>query len=185
MAILGVDDFKSKLNGGGARPNLFKATINFPAYAGGDVEFTSFMVKGAGLPASVIANIDVPFRGRQLKVAGDRTFEPWTITVINDQEMNVRNAFETWMNAIANHADIGGTQNPELYFTDLQVKQFDRDETIKKIYNFKDAWPVNVSAIDLSYGDVDTIERFSVTWQYQYWTSNTTDGVSSTTAVVA
>ena len=185
MATFRVDDFKSKLVGGGARPNLFRATINFPSYAGGNSELTSFMCKAAQLPSSVIAQIDVPFRGRQLKIAGDRTFDQWTVTIINDVEFKLRNAFETWMNAIANHADIGGTQNPELYFTDLQVKQFDRDETIKKIYNFKDAWPVDVSAIDLSYGDVDTIERFTVTWQYQYWTSDTTDGVSSTTAVVA
>ena len=142
MAILGVDDFKSKLVGGGARNNLFKVTMNFPSYAQGDVELSSFMCKAAQLPASVINPIVVPFRGRQLQIAGDRTFEPWTVTIINDVEFKLRNAFETWMNAIANHADIGGTQNPELYFTDLQVKQFDRDETIKKIYNFKDAWPI-------------------------------------------
>ena len=121
MAILGVDDFKAKLTGGGARPNLFKATINFPAYAGGDSEFTSFMVKGAGLPASVIASIDVPFRGRQLKIAGDRTFEPWTITVINDSEMRVRNSFETWMNGINEHVNNTGLQNPTDYQADMIV----------------------------------------------------------------
>ena len=159
MAILGVDDFKSKLNGGGARPNLFKATINFPAYAGGDVEFTSFMVKGAGLPASVIANIDVPFRGRQLKVAGDRTFEPWTITVINDQEMNVRNAFETWMNGINSH---------------MLIEQLDRDGNITKTYTIRGSFPTNISQIDLSYDTNDAIEEFTVELQYQYWESNTT-----------
>ena len=114
-----------------------------------------------------------------MKIAGDRRFEEWTVTIINDVEFKLRNEFEKWMNAISNHADIGGTQNPELYFTDLTVKQFDRDESVKKTYHFKDAWPTNVSAIDLSYGDVDTIERFTVTWAYQYWTSNTTDGVTT------
>ena len=94
MAILGVDDFKSKIRGGGARPNLFKATVNFPTYAAGDVELTSFMCKGAQLPASVTNVIDVPFRGRQLKVAGDRTFEPWTVTIINDVEFSSRTALE-------------------------------------------------------------------------------------------
>ena len=98
MAILGVDDFKSKLTGGGARGNLFKATANFPGFAGGDVELTSFMIKAASLPASVISPITIPYRGRQLQIAGDRTFEPWTITVINDTGMDVRNAFERWMN---------------------------------------------------------------------------------------
>ena len=82
------------------------------------------------------------------------------------------------MNAIANHADIGGTQDPNLYFTDLQVTQFDRNETVKKVYTFKDAWPSDISAIDLNYAAED-IERFSVTWNYQYWTSNTTDGINA------
>ena len=93
MAILGVDDFKSKLVGGGSRANLFKATVNFPGYAAGDVELTSFMIKAAQLPASIIAPITIPFRGRQLQIAGDRTFEPWSITVINDVSMDARNAF--------------------------------------------------------------------------------------------
>jgi len=86
MAILGVDDFKSKLRGGGARPNLFKATVNFPAYAGGDVELTSFLCKSAQLPASTMAALTVPFRGRTLQMAGDRTFEPWSPTIINDTD---------------------------------------------------------------------------------------------------
>lgn len=86
MAILGVDDFKAKLKGGGARPNLFKATINFPAYAQGDVEITSFMCKAAQLPSSVMGIIEVPFRGRQLKIAGDRTFETWSPTILNDTD---------------------------------------------------------------------------------------------------
>ena len=174
MAVLGVDDFKSKLNGGGARPNLFKATVNFPAYAGGDVEFTSFMVKGAGLPASVIANIDVPFRGRQLKVAGDRTFEPWTITVINDQQMNVRNAFETWMNGINSHVANTGLTNPADYQADMLIEQLDRDGNITKTYTIRGSFPTNISQIDLSYDTNDAIEEFTVELQYQYWESNTT-----------
>ena len=103
MAILGVDDFKSKLVGGGARANMFKVTCNFPGYAQGDVELTSFLVKGAQMPASIISPIMVPFRGRQLQIAGDRTFEPWSITVINDVDFRVRGAFERWMNGINNH----------------------------------------------------------------------------------
>jgi hypothetical protein len=92
MAILGIDDFKAKLKGGGARSNLFRCTINFPGYANGDVELTSFMCKGAQLPASVMTPIEVPFRGRRLQIAGDRTFEPWTVTVLNDTDFGTRNA---------------------------------------------------------------------------------------------
>ena len=174
MAILGVDDFKAKLTGGGARPNLFKATINFPAYAGGDSEFTSFMVKGAGLPASVIANIDVPFRGRQLKIAGDRTFEPWTITVINDAEMRVRNSFETWMSGINNHVENTGLQNPTDYQADMIVEQLGKDGSVTKTYTLRGAYPTNISQIDLSYDTNDAIEEFTVEINYQYWESNTT-----------
>ena len=174
MAILGVDDFKAKLTGGGARPNLFKATINFPAYAGGDSEFTSFMVKGAGLPASVIASIDVPFRGRQLKIAGDRTFEPWTITVINDAEMRVRNSFETWMNGINEHVNNTGLQNPTDYQADMIVEQLGKDGSVTKTYTLRGAYPTNISQIDLSYDTNDAIEEFTVEINYQYWESNTT-----------
>ena len=174
MAILGVDDFKAKLTGGGARPNLFKATINFPAYAGGDSEFTSFMVKGAGLPASVIANIDVPFRGRQLKIAGDRTFEPWTITIINDSEMRVRNSFETWMSGINNHVENTGLQNPTDYQADMIVEQLGKDGSVTKTYMLRGAYPTNISQIDLSYDTNDAIEEFTVEINYQYWESNTT-----------
>ena len=143
-----------------------------------DADLSSFLCEAAQLPASTVGTIPVAFRGRQLKIAGDRTFDVWTVTIINDVNFKLRNAFETWMNAIANHADIGGTQDPNLYFTDLQVTQFDRNETVKKVYTFKDAWPADISAIDLNYAAED-IERFSVTWNYQYWTSNTTDGINA------
>ena len=174
MAILGVDDFKSKIRGGGARPNLFKATVNFPTYAAGDVELTSFMCKGAQLPASVTNVIDVPFRGRQLKVAGDRTFEPWTVTIINDTDFAVRDSMERWLNGINNHKANAGLTNPVDYQADLIVDQLDRDGTEIKTYNFRGAFPVNISNIELNYETVDTIEEFTVEFQIQYWESNTT-----------
>ena len=174
MAILGVDDFKSKIRGGGARPNLFKATVNFPTYAAGDVELTSFMCKGAQLPASVTNVIDVPFRGRQLKVAGDRTFEPWTVTIINDTDFAVRDSMERWLNGINNHKANSGLTNPVDYQADLIVDQLDRDGNEIKTYKFRGAFPVNISNIELSYETVDTIEEFTVEFQIQYWESNTT-----------
>ena len=174
MAVLNIDDFKAKLKGGGARPNLFKATINFPAYAQGDVELTSFMCKAAVLPASTMAVIDVPFRGRQLKIAGDRTFETWSPTIRNDTDFNVRNAMERWMNGINAHSANTGLVAPADYSADLVVEQLDRDETVLKRYNFRGCFPTNISAIDLAYETNDAIEEFTVDFQVQYWESATT-----------
>lgn len=174
MAILGVDDFKSKLKGGGARPNLFNVRINFPAYALGDAELTSFMCKAAQLPASVSEIITVPFRGRQLKIAGDRTFEEWTVTVINDTGFEVRDAMERWMNGINSHQANTGFNDPAEYQTDLSVDQLDKDGTVIKTYFFRSCFPNNIAAIDLSYDTENTIEEFAVTFQVQYWESNTT-----------
>lgn len=174
MAILGVDDFKSKLVGGGARANLFKATINFPAYAEGNVELTSFMVKAAALPASTLGTINVPFRGRQVLIAGDRTFEPWTITIINDTDFKIRNAFERWMNRINQHRANTGLTNPVDYQADMEVAQLDKNGRELKVYNFRGTFPTAVSAIDLSYESTDAIEEFTVELQVQYWESDTT-----------
>jgi hypothetical protein len=174
MATLGVDDFKSKLIGGGARPNLFKATVTYPGYAQGDVELTSFMCKGAQLPGSTIAQLDVPFRGRQLKIAGDRTFENWTITVLNDTGMEVRNAMERWMNGINEHVNNTGLSNPTDYQADMTIEQLDKAGNSTKSYTVRGAYPVNVAAIDLSYDSNDAIEEFSVEFAFQYWESDTT-----------
>jgi hypothetical protein len=171
---LGVDDFKSKLIGGGQRPNLFRCTINFPAYAGGDSEFTSFMIKGAQMPASTIAQIDVPFRGRQLKIAGDRTFENWTVSVLSDAGLTIRNAFETWMNGINEHQNNLGLTDPNDYQADMLIEQFDKSENVTKSYTIRGAFPVNVAAVDLNYETNDTIAEFDVELAYQYWESNTT-----------
>jgi len=174
MAILGVDDFKAKLKGGGARPNLFKATINFPAYAGRDVEITSFLCEAAQLPGSIMGVITVPFRGRQLKIAGDRTFDTWTPTIINDTDFAVRDAMERWMNGINAHKANTGLTAPVDYNADLLVEQLDRDESVLKTYNFRGCFPTNISPVDLNYGANDEIERFQVEFQVQYWESNTT-----------
>lgn len=174
MAVLGVDDFKSKLVGGGARANLFKATVNFPGYAGGDVELTSFMIKAAQLPASVIAPITVPFRGRQLQIAGDRTFEPWSVTVINDTNMEVRNAMERWMNGINQHSANTGLSNPTDYQADMVVEQLDKEGNAVKRYDFRGTFPTNVSSIEVSYDSENVIEEFTVEFQVQYWESNST-----------
>ena len=174
MAVLGVDDFKSKLTGGGARANLFKVTLNFPTYAGGDVELTSFLCRSAQLPASTMGVVEVPFRGRVLKMPGDRTFDNWSATILNDTGFVVRDSMERWMNGINSHQTNTGLVNPVDYQADLIVEQLDRDENVLKKYTFRGAFPVNVAAIELSYDQATAIEEFAVEFAVQYWESNTT-----------
>lgn len=174
MAILGVDDFKSKLRGGGARANLFKVTLNYPAYAGGDVELTSFLCKTAQLPQSSVGSFIVNFRGREMKVASERTFEDWTVTIINDTDFAVRDSMERWMNGINGHSSNTGLVNPVDYQADLIVDQLDRDESVIKRINIRGAFPTVLSPIQLSYDTRGEIETFDVTFSYQYWESNTT-----------
>lgn len=171
MAVLGVDDFKSKLRGGGARPNLFKATINFPAYAGGDPELTSFLCEAAQLPGSTMGTIIVPFRGRQLKMAGDRIFSEWTVTIINDTDFAVRNSMERWMNGMNAHSANTGLASPIAYEADLKIEQLDRAGESVKQYTFRGAFPTDLSPIEVNYGSTDEIERFTTTFQYQYFDS--------------
>lgn len=172
---LGVDEFKSKLVGGGARPNLFQATVTYPGYAGGDIELTSFMCKAANLPSSNIESIAVPFRGRELQVAGDRTFEPWTITVINDTNFSIRNAFERWSNGINAHSENTGLTTPADYKAEMFVSQLDRSGAVLKTYTFRGTWPSSIGAIDVSWDTTNEIEEFEVELQVDYWVSNTTD----------
>lgn len=206
-----IIDFKSKLSGGGARPNLFYVeftglydtddsnTDETKKNDNEDINKFSYLCKAAQIPASVIASIDVPFRGRILKVAGDRTFEPWTITVINDQDFSVRERFELWMQKIAQYTDASGDANPTNYYKSATVYQLGRggsgkkaegDEvdptksaksdlkalkgsglrTIKK-YNFYDIFPTNLGAIELNYESTNAIEEFTVELQVNYWES--------------
>ena len=183
-----IDSFKTRLAQGGARPNLFEVELKFPSGVGifddeiGDLSHR-MMIKGAQLPASNIAEVVVPFRGRQLKVAGDRRFDPWTITVINDQDFKLREAFERWANFIIKVSDGSGTKEPTNYFTDWTVNQLGRAATdlktrgensdaklpVLRRYSMKGCWPSSVSAIELSYDTQDTIEEFQVTLQVQWW----------------
>tara|TARA_E500000318_G_C3519536_1_gene195769 strand:- start:138 stop:731 length:594 start_codon:yes stop_codon:yes gene_type:complete len=167
-----ISDFKSKLSGGGARNNLFEVELAFPDAVRVDndvLQKSRFLVKAAALPASTIAPIDVPFRGRILKVAGDRTFETWTITVINDTDFSIRSAFEKWMNTINKMTDATGLTNPVDYQKDAIVKQLDRDGSVLRSYKFWDIFPTNISTIDLNYETTDTIQEFTVEMQVHYW----------------
>ena len=194
-----IDSFKSRLVQGGARPNLFEVEMDFPSGVGifdEEIENTRhrMMIKGAQLPASNIAEVVVPFRGRQLKVAGDRRFDPWTITVINDGDFKLREAFERWSNFIIKVSDGSGTINPSDYFADWIVNQLGRASTdlntrgensgatlpVLRRYQMHGCWPSQVSPIELSYDTADVIEEFQVTLQVQWWEaydSNSNDSV--------
>jgi len=169
-----ISDFKSKLTGGGARPNLFEVVLAFPTLVSPVnenevLQKSRFLVKAAALPASTIAPVEIPFRGRILKVAGDRTFETWTITVINDTDFMIRSAMEKWMNTINKLEDASGITNPVDYQSDALVHQLDRDGSTLRSYKFKSIFPTNISTIDLSYETTDTVEEFTVEMQVLYW----------------
>jgi len=171
-----INDFKAKLAGGGARANQFKVTMPFPGYAqvGGEIEDLAFLCRGAALPPSVLGLVEIPFRGRNIKIAGDRTVDSWTITVLNDTNFKLRNAFERWSNGINNMTDNEGLTNPVDYQVDAFVDQLDRNGNTIKSYTLRGAWPLNISDIALDYDQKTEIETFTVELQYQFYESNTT-----------
>jgi len=175
-----ISNFKSALIGGGARPNLFEVELTtLPNGVAWDADKFRYMCKASSLPASNIAAIDVPFRGRIFKVAGDRTIETWSVTVINDEDFKLRNAFEEWMEQIAKLDNNLGATLPESYMTNATVFQLGRGSTksssnsegnanaVLKEYEFIDIFPTSISAIDLSYDTGDAIEEFTVDFQVQ------------------
>ena len=184
-----ISDFKGALIGGGARPNLFEVELTtLPAGISWNSSDFSYMCKAANLPASNIANIDIPFRGRIFKVAGDRTIDPWTVTIINDENFNLRNAFEEWADLIASLERNMGATDPEAYMVNAKVYQLGRGSTpnsksnsgtsnsVLKEYEFFNIWPSAVAAIDLSYDSTDTIEEFTVDFQVQSYRFNGAGG---------
>ena len=171
-----ISDFKAKLAGGGARNNQFKVTMHFPGYAqvGGEIEDLAFLCTSTSIPAMTIGNVNVPFRGRVIKIAGDRTFASWSINVLNDTNFKLRNAFERWQNGINNMTDNEGLSNPVDYQVDVFVDQLDRNGNTLKSYTLRGAYPTSIGAIDLNYETNDAIEDFDVTFEYQYFETNTT-----------
>ena len=167
-----IDDFKANLIGGGARANQYRVTITPPPgiAIGLDVRRTSFLVTAAVLPSSTIAEIAVPFRGRNIYIAGDRTFEEsWATTFYNDTDFMIRNTIERWSNGINDLADNTGVIAPADYQTDLTVEQLDRDDTVLKSYIFRSAWPLEIGSIELTNEAADALETFDVTWRYQHF----------------
>ena len=179
-----IVDFRSRLKGGGARSNLFEVQMSFPDFAKPVSEALNdipFLVKAAEIPASNIGNIPVPFRGRVLPIAGDRTFDPWTVTIINDTNFRLRDVMERWSDGINDIQTAQGTTNPEEYQTKATVLQLSRGlDTNGKVvssanipilreYDFIGIYPNDISAIPLDHGATDTIEEFQVTFNYLYY----------------
>jgi len=163
-----IDEFKSNLIGGGARANQYRVIITTPPAitTGLDINRASFLVKATSLPGQTIGEISVPFRGRNLYLAGDREFEAWTTTIINDTDFMIRNAMERWLNGINDLDANTGLTNVSDYTADITVEQLDRDDNILKAYTLKNCWPTGVTQIDLSYDTANEIETFDVTWRY-------------------
>ena len=187
-----IKDFRTKLLGGGARSNLFEVEIEYPSFGGegaaaetsadastdgtGPKEVGKFLIKAAEIPAANIGNIPVPFRGRVLPVAGDRTFDPWTVTIINDTNFVIRDAMERWSNLINDLQTAQGAIDPAAYQKSALVKQLSRfgdkptgDIEVLRTYKFDGIYPNVVSSIPLDYGATDQIEEFQVTFNYLFY----------------
>ena len=175
-----ITEFRSRLSGGGARANLFEVEIAFPEELVIDLNLVSdkvpFLVKAAEIPASNLGNIPVPYRGRVLPVAGDRTFDPWTVTVINDTDFQIRDAMEKWSNSINDLQTAQGSIDPAVYQRSALVKQLSREgsnpgdpEKVLRTYNFEGIYPNTVSSIPLDFGATDQIQEFQVTFNYLFY----------------
>ena len=172
-----INEFKSRLRGGGARANQFKVTLPFPGYSstGGETSDLSFLCTATGIPGQDIPMVTVNFRGRQLKLAGDsRTFGDWSMTILNDTDFKIYRAFERWMNGINNITDNEGLTDPNDYQVDGFIDHLDRDGNSIKQYQLRGCFPTSLDGIALSYGTNDAIEDFGVTLDYQYFETDTT-----------
>ena len=206
MALRTISQFKGQLTGGGVSPNLFEVTLKFPIGSGQSLTFMSndatptqseqdlttdqvasklpFLVKAAALPASNITPVEVPFRGRVLKIAGERTFDSWTVTVLNDADFRVRTVLEEWMNGISRLTNGSGEVDPSDYTADANVDQLSRNGDVLRRYNMVGMFPTNVSEIPLSMDTTDTVEEFTVEFQVLYWTISAIDSSANTTPAI-
>ena len=171
-----IADFKAQMIGGGARPNQFRVDLTFPSYVGlGAIagQRAQFLCKAAQLPASTIETLPVLYRGRPVNFAGERTFQPWTVTIYNDTTFGIRNALEQWQSGIQNYNTTDGRTNPSDYQVDLTVTQLDRSGAEIKSYKFVDAMPTLIGAVALDYEQQNAIEMFDVEFTYNFFTSDT------------
>ena len=175
-----VAEFRSNMIGDGARPNLFQVSLTFPTLVNNSVaagQKTTFMAKTAQLPGSTVNSFSIPYFGRELKFAGNRTFADWSLQIINDEDFLIRNALESWMNALNSHATNvrnGAAKSPSGYTVDAEVIQYGKTGDTLKTYKFVGLFPVDLAPIDLDWGSNDSIEEYNVTFAYQWWEAVTT-----------
>jgi hypothetical protein len=174
-----VGDFRGRLTGGGARPSHFKVTLAYPSLPGlasTGLDNDQFLIKAASLPSSTIQTIEVPWKGRIVKVAGERTFANWQVTIINDTAFEHRNKLEKWSNLILNHTKTNGEYAPTAYTAVLTVEQLDRNGDTLKTYEFKDCFPVSIGDISLDFGNANAIEEYNVEFSVDHWETKSQDG---------
>lgn len=173
MTTANINAFKANIAGGGARANQFRVILTTPPgiATGLDAASAAFLIKASSLPGQTITEIAVPFRGRNLYIAGDREFETWTTTVINETDFAVRNGLERWMSGINDLETSVGVSDPASYYASVQVDQLDRDNNTLKSYVLQNCWPTAISAVELSYDTVSEVETFDVTWRYSHFSA--------------
>jgi len=169
---MNIEEFKARLGAGGARPNQFRVKLAFPSYVTGVDPSYSLLVTGAALPASNVNPAIIQYRGREIKLAGERNFDPWTITVVNDSDFSLRAPFEAWMNGMNNReTNEAITLEPSGYQSDIVVEHLDRNDKVLEngTYTLRNAFPIQMSEIALNYAQNDIFEEFTVTWQYTHY----------------
>lgn len=173
-----ISAFKAQMQGGGARPNQFRVELTFPAFVGSIASAAGnaaqFLCRATTLPASVMEDITAAYRGRPVHFAGERSFQPWSVTVYNDTNFLIRNVMERWHNGVLNYTATNGITRPSDYQVDMSVYQLDRNDQIIKTYKFFDVYPTNVGAIGLDFETNNAIEQFDIEFTYNYFT---TDGI--------
>ena len=166
-----INDIRANLRLGGARPTLFRVQLTSPGNIGIDLSVSEFMIQASSLPGSTIAPIEIPYFGRKVRIAGDRTFEPWSVTVMNDEDFAVRALFEKWSNAL--NRMVSNVRDPSIatenYKVDLDVVQYAKDGATIRAYQLIGAWPTGIGPIGLNWESGNAIEEFSVNFAYDYW----------------
>jgi len=168
---MNIEEFKARLGAGGARPNQFRVTLAFPGYVGNVDNSYSLLVTGAALLASNVNPAIIQYRGREIKLAGERIFDPFTITIVNDSDFSLRTPFEEWMNGLNDREDNTGVLTPSDYQADIMVEHLDRNDEVLAggKYTLRNAFPINMSEIALQYAQNDIFEEFTVTFQYTHY----------------
>ena len=175
MSQRSIEDFKAILQGGGVRPTMFQVELTFPTGVSRNnnrlTNDGTFLIKATQLPASTIGVIDVPFRGRKLKVSGDREFADWNVNILNDVSFGLREGLEEWSERIQNHNYALGAPELNDYYASAIVRQLDRDGRQLRAYSFEGIWPREIEAINLDFESNNAVEDYGVTFAVQYWSA--------------